>query len=63
MSTAQQVHDEFRGSRVTVSVNAVAEKHGAGRLDVDRCRHWVFPDGSVLIAQGKGRSLKLTVRP
>lgn len=61
MSIAQQVVDQFRASRVTVSIQALAKRYD-GKRNPDQVGDpisYSFPDGSILYTQGRGSRHKL----
>ena len=63
MTQAQQVHDEFLTSAVTVSIKALAAKHHAEKERVAGLTVWRFLDGSHLVINGTGRAHRMTVLP
>lgn len=62
MTLAQQCHDAFHASTVTVSINALAPPLDSERIKHGMASHWKFSDGSTLIVTGRGASHKMKVR-
>lgn len=58
---AQQTHDAFRQSTVTISVNAFATRRKATKTQEWGTTRWRFPDGSVLVVSGRGRSHRMVI--